>query len=145
MPKPYIFDITCDLYQQDFIVAVGATKKDVLAYLKRTDAKKEWVDFVENSDKAFGLLEEKATAAFSWSGKANMFLLKPYKDTWEYWETLMHECTHATQWMGRSMRMESEDEALAYFHEWLFRSIRRKLQAQNPKPRRTKKQKTVKN
>lgn len=161
MRKPYIFSVECDMFENDFVVAVDATKEDVLKWLKEIEAKKEWIEKVEHSDDAFTLLAEGATACYWYDDRAKMILLKSYVDTWEYWETLMHECTHAMQWMGKTRRMQNEDEALAYFQEWLFRTIRKKLQSMptlknkrtgrtvklakkpRPKPRRVNKRKVA--
>ena len=60
--------------------------------------------------------------------KVVLLLLRPYQDAWEYWETLMDEIQHIVQYLAKCKGMNDEPEAQAYLFEFLFRSIRRKLQ-----------------
>jgi hypothetical protein len=54
--------------------------------------------------------------------------LREWVRDWHSYETLLHEIVHAVQYIFEDCRgLWSENEAVAYQIEYLFRSIRRKL------------------
>ena len=132
-PKPVIFIQPLDPYRHDLFVVAGATKADLLRFCKKAKVIKECVEVIkEDADKMFSTIESTQLALFFWAKKKHhiffMLFLRPYKDVWEYWETLIHELAHVVQKLASEKMMEGEDEARAYLHEFLFRSVRRKLQ-----------------
>lgn len=117
-------------------VFVGYTPAEICVVLKRQKnfnkaAVTAFVHDLESSEKAF-----KTVQGGIWTsdnGYALMYLPK-YEGTWSDIETLVHECFHLViGQLGRAKMLinhstESvEEEALAYQHEYLWRSIRRKL------------------
>ena len=84
---------------------------------------KDFSDWEEN-------IKNKNKGLFCWNEMVEgcVLLLRPYQDAWEYWETLMHEIQHIVQYLAKCKGMNDEPEAQAYLFEFLFRSIRRKLQ-----------------
>ena len=125
--KPIIFIQDTGTYSNELIVCAGGTKEDVLKHFKkRRDVKKNALEWL--TAKAWEVFKEhKAVTYTDDSGRA-IIVTRVYEDTWDYWETLMHELHHYVRSFSQWKLMEKEDEALAYLHEYLFRSIRRKLQ-----------------
>jgi hypothetical protein len=81
------------------------------------------------------------TAGFVWHSDDYAYtalFLSKFIDIWPSYETLMHECTHLVLNVlaaGHSFidfhsgeKKQIEHEGIAYQHEYLFRSIRRRLQ-----------------
>lgn len=130
MKKPIIFIQPIDPYRQDMIVAAGATKNDILRFCKKKKVIKEFIDIIKDAE-AFNIQKEKL-GVFYWEKKGEhllfLLLLRPFKDVWEYWECLIHELAHTVQKLAEDKMMEDEDEARAYLQDFLFRSIRRRLQ-----------------
>ena len=130
--KEMMFVQTCETYQNEILVLVGATDKNKLfRYLKKIKARADfslWVleDF---SDWEKNIKSEKK-GLFCWNKNVEglVLFLRPLKNDWEYWETLMHEIQHIVQHLAKCKGMNDEPEAQAYLFEFLFRSIRRKLQ-----------------
>lgn len=75
-----------------------------------------------------------STGSMCFKDGFSLFRMPKFEDDWDDLETIMHECFHATMFiLGRNKAFINhtadtiEDEGMAYFHEYLFRSIRRKL------------------
>ena len=126
-----IFIQPLDPYRHDIIVAAGATKEDILRFCKKEKVIREFTDIIREEVDAFPIAINKL-GLFFWRKKGErllfLLLLRPFQDKWEYWECLIHELAHVVQRLAVDKMMESEDEARAYLQEFLFRSIRRKLQ-----------------
>ena len=130
--KELIFVQDTGVYNDEILVVAGITDKTkVLSFLKRYKADKkfsEWIaqDFdiwIEGIKK-----ENKASFCFNKDANGIVLILCSPKDTWDYWETLMHEVHHAVFNLSVRKSLIEEMEAQAYLMEYLFRSIRRKLQ-----------------
>lgn len=121
-------------YGDETFVCVGLTKKEILQHAKKLELKKDYIAWLsykldeldESStrpyDDAFCLIRDDEPYTFLWMGE--------YNDNWDYWGLLIHECCHLIH--ARIMRhrqMWSEDEAIAYQMEYMFQSIRRKIQS----------------
>ena len=126
--KPIIFIQDTGTYLNELIFCAGGTKNDVIKYLKaRRDVKtntSEWIEKV----KAWEMLAEKKAVTYSDDSGRAIITTRFYEDTWDYWETIMHELHHYVRSFSQWKLMEEEDEALAYLQEYLFHAIRRKLQ-----------------
>ncbi len=130
--KKTIFVQSYGTYTNEILVIVGIKdKKKVFQYLKKIKAKvdfSKWVltDFDDWKESVGG----KHKGLFCWNEKVNgaVLVLRETDDSWEYWEVLMHECHHIVQHLAKTKGMYDEAEAQAYLFEFLFHSLRRKLQ-----------------
>ena len=126
--NPIIFIQPIDPYKTDALIACDISQEEIVKWLKKQKVRKDFLDWVETDKNTFEVLE-KNMAIFCWNEKirGNMIILKNYKDSWEFWETLMHEIHHLVFEMSKRKMMLEEMEAQAYLFEHLFHSIRRKL------------------
>ena len=127
--RPVIFVQEYGTYTNEVLVAAGAAKEQVLSFLKRIKAKKDYIEWLRTDEKIWQLGKEKK-GLFAWNDnvEGTLLLLRPHEDAWEYAETLIHELHHLVQVFSKKAMMENEMEAQAYLQEFLFRSIRQKLQ-----------------
>ena len=125
--KPTIFIQDYGTYKYEILVIAGASHKEVITYAKKNKLRKSFQNWIKNNNKAFELAENKQ-GIFCWSDYGKMLIIKPVKDDWEYWECLAHEIHHVVHQISKQTMMEDEMEGQAYLFEFLFRSIRRKLQ-----------------
>ena len=117
------------MYSYDIVVGIGVTKKEIVAYSKKQKLKKEFTKWVEEDTRIYEVLNEQdGIFAYNSNAPGGLLMLKEFTDEWKSWELLIHEISHIVQYMMTQKLMEGEDEARAYLTEWLFRSIRRKLQ-----------------
>lgn len=115
-------------YDQETLVCVGMSPEEILAYAKKHKFNKQTIKNFENEIPKLNKLYQGGCAITCVSGNTTCLILRNYEDTWSYWETLMHECYHLVYHVfGRNL-MSTEEEAFAYQLEFMFRSIRRKLQ-----------------
>ena len=133
--KPIIFVQDCGTYSNEILVCAGGTKDDLLFYVKdkKNKVKKEFAEWLKTDDKIYRI-KETNPALFAWDNsiQGHLLWLGPYDDCWEFWEALLHETAHIVQKIARDKLMSEEDEARAYLQEFLFKSIRRKLQGTDP-------------
>lgn len=130
MKKKQIFIQDTGMFRNEFIVACGYTKDDIVAWCKKQKVKKEYVEFIRD-DVNIEKLHSGAQTGQLWHHEVQKIMLlitSEVKDEWEFWETILHEVVHAVQHMTRWKNLENEDECQAYLVEYLFRNIRRKLQ-----------------
>ena len=128
--KTKIFTQNCGTYSDQILVICGATKKETYAYLKKVKANVDFTEWVLNDFSDWENRTKKQNyALFCWHEEVEgcVLFLKPLKDSWEYWETLMHECHHVTFHLAKKKMFQDEIENQAYLFEYLFRSIRRKI------------------
>lgn len=130
--KEIIFVQEYGTYTNQLLVLVGIEdKKKIFDYLKKVKAEagfSKWV--LEDFDGWKEDIKKKNMALFCRNDtvEGTVLVLRSYEDTWEYWECLMHEIHHIVQHLAKIKGMFEEVEAQAYLFEFLFRSIRRKLQ-----------------
>ena len=136
LPKELIFTQDFGTYTTQMLVVVGVTdKQKVFRYLKKVKAS---VDFSKWMLTDFDDLKESITkknlGLFCWNYKVEgiVLMLREPVDSWNYWEILMHETHHVVQWFAKQKGMFEEPEGQAYLFEYLFHSIRRKLQGIDP-------------
>jgi len=129
MKNPIIFIQPIDLYKADVLIVCDASQEGTVKWLKKQKVRKNLIDWIKTDKEMFEILE-KNEAVFYWNEKVkgNMILLKNYEDRWEFWEALTHEIHHLVFKMSKEKMMSEEMEAQAYLFEFLFHSIRRKLQ-----------------
>lgn len=132
LPKELIFAQGFGIYSDQMLVIAGVTdKQKVFRYLKKAKANAEfskWIltDFDEYREK----IAKENKALFCWNTEVNgvALILRQPEDTWEYWETLLHEIHHVTLYIAKKKCFLEELENQAYLFEFLFHNIRRKLQ-----------------
>lgn len=130
--KSTIFIQDWGTYQNETLVVVGKTAKETIRWCKKIKVNKKFLEWLENNlEKHEVHSKERNDPAFFMFGETNSVLfLEPYKDSWNYWETLIHETMHMVDYVLSALRlMEKETEARAYQQEYLFHSIRKKLQS----------------
>jgi len=128
---PFAFIQDFGTYQDDMFVIVGAkSREDIVKVAKSARIKKSLIKYLSEGDIGTDFKEAGSIVSFTQDGTENMVLFLHYwKNCWDFWETLMHELHHVVHFhIAVARRMEKEAEALAYQQEYLFRSIRRKLQ-----------------
>ena len=129
--KPIVFLQDTGIYSNEIVLSFGASKEEILKYLKSHKIKKEAIEWIEKDENLFKIFSEN-NACLAFDRGRMIGLFKHFEDTWEFWETLIHELHHAVNYLTENKRMEKEVEAQAYLQEYLFRSIRRKLQKTDP-------------
>ena len=124
-----IFIQPIDPYREDVVVACDIPQNEIIKWLKKQKVRRNLIDWVETDRSIFEVLE-KNEAVFCWNEKirGSMIILKNYQDNWKFWETLMHEIYHLIFNISKITMLSDETEAQAYLFEYLFHSIRRKLQ-----------------
>lgn len=124
-PSEQIFIQDCGIFSAEIVVLVGTTKKKAIEYCKKHDFRTE----VTKQVAAEGLWKDFGVGRFSFNTEAHslVLLLRYYEDTWQFWETLIHELNHVVYRIADLKTFKDEEEGQAYLQEYLFRSIRRKL------------------
>lgn len=138
MKKKFLKGITVHKFGSfpaEMLVCVGVTKKEVEAYCKDkkqniTKEYKEWL--TGNSAEIEGAFAQKEGGSFAYNGDKRVLVINKFEDTWNSWQTLMHEIHHAVAHVAMKHKFEDESEAQAYTFEQAFREIRRKLQGIDP-------------
>ena len=135
--KPCIFTQDYGTYTNEILVMSGISdKKKVFAYLKKIRANVDFTKWVlTDFDELRNRLGKTESGLFAWNDKVNgtVLFLKQCSDSWDFWEALMHECSHIVHRIAKKKGfLENEVEAQAYLFEYLFRSIRRKLTGLDP-------------
>lgn len=127
--KPIIFWVDTGAFMDSFIVSVGKSKKEILSYAKKTKASKDTIKLIEElEDEDLDTSRRIGMTLMEKKSKAVVLLHFPkVDDTWDSWETVMHECHHAVFLLSKKKGFEDEMEAQAYLFEYLFRRIRRTL------------------
>ncbi len=132
--KPFAFTQDFGTYNHEMPVFVGMTKAEATKWCKSKKFVPKFMAFLEDCpefiDDRKGL--KQLGCLYLGSGYYALWL-SPYEDTWAYWEVLIHELTHFIDEFSKDKHMEGETEARAYLLEFMFRSIRRKLQGLDPK------------
>lgn len=92
------------------------------------------VDFAESHEKTWQDLIDAGCAFVSREETHHAFVLRlrPFQDSWQWWETLIHELNHLVDGMAEAQAFEKEWEAKAYLQEYLFHEIRRKCMGLDP-------------
>ena len=126
--KPIIFVQKCVPYGDEFLVAAGATEEEVYKW-GRKHLRKKMIDWLK-TDRRIWEIFKTSNGVFAWDNKIGVafLLLRPYRNDWEYWDTLIHETAHIIQWESDKKLFADEYEARAYFQENIFREIRRALE-----------------
>lgn len=134
--KSVIFIQSYGTYSNEMLVLVGVQdKKDIYKFCKKNKVKFEFTKWVLNDFNDWkASIIKRHTALFCCNEDIQgvVVMLRPFEDTWEYWENLIHELHHAVQHMAKKRMMFEEAEAQAYLLEFLFHNIRRKLQKVDP-------------
>lgn len=125
-------------YSNQTPIFVGYSADEITKELKnkRFEIKKDvietWQSDIESTRK---VMSDSNTGAVWFKDGLSLLWLPDFKDDWKHLETIIHECFHLVIGiLGREKMMVNfssntiEEEAMAYQHEFLFRSIRRKLQ-----------------
>ncbi len=116
-------------WRKDIFVSTGYSAAEILAGIKKAKVKDWMLKHVEAHQEDWKKLIDMNCAFVSCEEKhgALIIRLRPYRDSWDFWETLIHELSHAVDFIAERINIEKETEAKAYLQEFLFREIRRKL------------------
>lgn len=115
-------------YFNEMLVLVGKIdKKKLLRFLKKEKVKFEVAKWILENFDDWNDDEAKGKFCFNKKLPVTVMVLRKVEDTWIYWEILMHECHHAVHFIAETKCMYDEPEAQAYLFDYLFRSLRRKL------------------
>lgn len=128
MLKKACFWVELNPYKHDTLVCIGVTAKEALAKVRHQS--KDYIDFIRDKGYLFDdILNEVKTGYAIKNGKTghSILIIGTPRDDWEYWEMLLHETHHIVQFITDLKMLEGEIEAQAYLHEYLFRTIRRKI------------------
>ncbi len=133
LKKQTIFIQSYGTYTNEVLVIVGIEdKKKVFKFLKKARVKADMSKWIlENFDDWVSALKTKNKGQFCFNDKGDggtVLMLRQTHDSWEYWEILLHETNHIVHHLAKMRGMTDEMEAQAYLQEFLFHSIRRKLQ-----------------
>lgn len=97
------------------------SREAILAFEKDTILDEKW--FIKQNNAACWFYESKSVLWF-----------REWKNDWEHWDTLLHECYHLIHTiLHKDKNMAKDDEGCAYQLEYLFRNIRRTLWGLKPK------------
>ncbi len=135
MKKPKIFIQQCGSYTNEVLVICGASKNETFLFLKKVRAIKAFAKWVlEDYDEWHEKLKKNTSGMFCYNDKVMgyVMVLRPHKDNWNYWETLMHEVHHLVLHTAKMKGFLEEPENNAYLFDFLFRNLRRKLQGTDP-------------
>lgn len=110
-------------------IVIGLNHAQIMSRAKRMKFKKEYLEWLEKEKD--GITEEIKSGVLGFcimhDNRTFMWMQSCNDDDWTYWETLLHETSHLCDYVLRHRNMQNETEARAYTHEYLFRSIRRKV------------------
>jgi hypothetical protein len=128
MKKKYLFIQDTGHFDGSFVVTHGYDKEEVLKFIKKTYAKEYMGKAKELLDLHFEDNEHFQAFVIHCDDKPYFLKIVNSEDTWDFWETLIHEVTHVVDFTMRRHGCESELENRAYLTQYLFRNIRRKIQ-----------------
>lgn len=116
-------------WNKDIFVCTGYSAKEIVGAIKKQKAVKWMVEFVEKEQTGWQKLIDANCAFVSAEEKhcAMVLRLRAFTDSWDFWETLIHEISHVVDMMAENQAFEKETEARAYLAEHLFHEIRRRL------------------
>lgn len=117
-------------WRKDIFVCTGLSAKQMLAKIKTYKPKQWIIDHAVAKQEQWKTAIDSGCAFVSCEPTHHAFFvrLREYEDTWEFWETLLHELNHLVDMMGENQNFNDETEAKAYLQEFLFKEIRQKLQ-----------------
>ena len=125
MKKVRVFIQDCPPYNHTVLVCSGVTSSKQIEKVITTKKVLKWVK--ENGQVFADVLNNKKEALAINYDKFLILILKPYKNDWKFWDTLLHELNHIVFCLSEMKMLQTEMEAQAYLHEYLFREIRRKF------------------
>lgn len=118
-------------YTNETLVAVNMSHVEIVRWMKTHKAKPEiiaeWEEGKEDNEKIFLTDQHKGVTWTSKNG-ASLLWFKKWENTWDCFETLVHETRHLVDAVFKDKRMLEEAEACAYQQEFFFRELRRKLE-----------------
>lgn len=123
--KPIVFIQSCPPYSHTVLICSGVTSSKQIEKVTSTEKVLKWVK--DNGQIFADVLNGKTEAMSVNHDKFLILILKPYKNKWIFWDTLVHELNHIVFWLSEMKMLEKEMEAQAYLQEYLFREIRRKF------------------
>ena len=130
--KDKLFIQSYGTYTNELFVIVGIhNKKEIFKFCKKEKVKADCTKWIlENIEDWNKDIKDKNKGQVCWDDITHcvVLMLRTPEDTWDYWEVLMHECHHIVQNLAERKNMLREPEAQAYLQEFLFHSLRRKLQ-----------------
>lgn len=134
-PEKQYFVQSTGQWKNDVFVCTGFDAKEILRAAKRINSQEYIIKWIENKSEDWNsFIESNCAFATKHPDRGTIILrLRTYEDTWDFWETLIHEISHAVDMMAEHRGFSNEGEAKAYLAEFVFHEIRRKLQGVVPK------------
>lgn len=132
-PARQWFTLEMDPYRKNVFVCAGFKSWEEIRKVQPKGAPEWWYKFLddirEKMEEDFRKGIAKGSCFFDDRHGAGIMILRPFDDTWEYWEVIIHECSHYLDFLGEQIGLSvRETEARAYLLEFMFRRIRRTLQ-----------------
>ncbi len=83
-------------WRKDIFVCTGYSAKEIVAGIRKIGAKDWMLKYCDENEKEWQDIIDAGCAFVSREPRhgAIVMRLRPYQDTWEYWETLIHELNH---------------------------------------------------
>lgn len=129
--QPILFVQDTEIFGDELLVCIGLNTQEIFQNIRKKrlgkdKLSKEFIAWMEYNKGAWESHEGKDGFTLS---NNNFMVLTVYtvEDSWEFWETLMHEIHHVVFMIIKRKNLYTEMEAQAYLFEYLFRSIRRKI------------------
>jgi len=119
-----LFIINCGTYPNEVLVAIDSNYNEIVSFLKK---KKLSLEGFEKNKK---IIEKNCAYQGSVMMFKNGYLLlqiKKYRNSWDWYEVLIHEVCHVTQYIFENREIK-DDEAFAYQLEYLFKTVRMRVQ-----------------
>lgn len=125
-------------WRKDIFISSGFSAKEIVEAIKKEKPYKWFSDWASANEARWNdlIVAETAFVAMEPDHAAFIVRLRPYEDTWAFWETLIHELNHLVDMMSNKQMFQDETEAKAYLQEYLFHEIRRTLMGVEPKKRK---------
>lgn len=130
--KKKMFFLDVPIYDREICVIVGMTHAEAIASAKRQGCTNRFIEELSRDTvRDSGFWEGGAAGmAIDTGNSAAILLIPPFKDSWEWYDILNHECFHLTQFIGQKLNMWDDLESVAYLHDWIFKNIRRRCSGQ---------------
>lgn len=132
--KKGLFFLEVPIYEREIAVFVGLNQREALTEAKKQKCTKSFIETLETDPETIEFLNAPPVGGLEREGAARrinenryFLFLKPFRNDWEYYDTLAHECFHLTQFIGEPLQIWSDIEPPAYLYTFIFKTLRRKL------------------
>lgn len=128
--KKNIFIQDCGIFQNEILIITGSTEEEMIDFIKKEKINKTAIVWIKENVNFEDIRNGTNVGGLYYCESSGFMVMVTgeYEDTWDYWETILHEVVHVVQNIRKVKGINGEDESEAYLTEYLFRNIRRKLQ-----------------